>query len=197
MSLHLPRRRRTVTPVTARQVTSLTGGNPDALTSAIYRPDELSHLDLSAATHTPAPQPAREWVTNTVGRLLGTSALDDLTSDALDAHVRAQQAGWDVSTDREAPDRLHVTLRLAAAHLQGIAATQLKVAELRGQYMQASRSVSKWTTELTGEPAPVYERDSTPVTVHTASVLAGVPIVAKTAAYLNGTTPHISTREET
>jgi hypothetical protein len=197
MSLHLPRRRRNVTPVTARQVTSLTGGNPDALTSTIYRPDELSHLDLSAATTAPEPSSARAWVTATIGRLLGTSALDDLTSDVLDAHVRAQHAGWDVSTDREAPDRLHVTLRLAAAHLQGITATQLKVAELRAQYTQASASVAKWTTELTGEPAPVYEMDATPVTVHTTSVLAGEPVVAKTAAYLNGTTPHISTREET
>lgn len=187
MSLHLPRRRTIpVEPVTTYEIAGTPGTTPTPLTGTIVHPEEFSPLALRTATDSPDPAGTRAWVSGTIGRLLSASALDDLTFDVLDAHIAAQAKSWDVSTDRQAPGRLHVALRLAAAHLQGIAETQLKVAELRTQHAAAVASVDRWTHHLTGEPTATYEPDPTPMTVHLSSVLAAEPVISQASAYVHG-----------
>lgn len=194
MSVHLPWRHRPAepAPVTTYELARPFDDPSQPLSGTIRRPEELRRLELSAATAPADGQQARTWVSTTIGRLLGSSALDDLTSDVLDAHIAAQAAGWNVSTDRQAPDRLHVELRLAAAHLQGIATTRATLTQLRAQHQAAAAAAARYTAELTGTPHTPEQAPAPAVDV--LSVLAGEPAVQQAIGYLKamgGHTPHV------
>jgi hypothetical protein len=120
-------------------------------TTSIERPGQYTPIDHNRATFGVDRETGLLMVAENVAQALANQAVDEYTSDFMDARIGTARVGWDTATDQEAASRLHTTTQLMAVQLEDLTRVYITLQPQRQAVADLEATVRGWQAVLRGE----------------------------------------------
>ena len=120
-------------------------------TTSIERPGQYTPIDHNRATFGVDRETALLMVAENVAQALAAGAVDEYTSDFMDARINTARIGWDTAVDQEEAGRLHTTTQLMAVELENLTRVYTTLQPQRQKVADLEATVRGWQAVLRGE----------------------------------------------